>query len=131
VVLANTLTCGNRILRVVRLPLSGRLLAHGLPEDKFLASVSPMPNAQAGEPGPTPEKMPFASWLDSIIPAVIPNDAEFARRVGVDQSYVTRWRRGRRPQVPALVKIADATGTNLETLLRIVGYTAGSDGKSS
>lgn len=104
---------------------------HHLPEGKFVASVSLMSDAQAGGSGPVSEKTPFASWLDSIIPAVIPSDAEFARRVGVNQSYVTRWRRGRRPQVPALVKIADVTGTNLETLLRIVGYTADPGGKSS
>jgi transcriptional regulator with XRE-family HTH domain len=73
---------------------------------------------QRGRPAPTK----FALWLDSIIPAVIPSDAEFARRVGVYQSYVHDWRRGRRPQVASLVKIADVTGTNLETLLRIVGY---------
>lgn len=69
-----------------------------------------------------PRKTPFASWLDSVVPAVIPSDAEFARRLGVDQSYITRWRRGVRPQVPALVKIAKVTGTNLETMLMIAGY---------
>lgn len=79
-----------------------------------------MPDSREQGTSPAPTK--FALWLDSIIPAVIPTDAEFARLVGVNQSYVTRWRRGRRPQVPALVKIADVTGTNLETLLRIVGY---------
>lgn len=83
-----------------------------------------MPDTQA-EGQDSSAKTPFASWLDSIVPAVIPSDAEFARKVGVDQSYVHRWRRGRRPQVPALVKIADVTGTSLETLLRIVGYATG------
>lgn len=72
--------------------------------------------------GAGPEKTPFGSWLESIVPAVIPSDAELARRVGVNQSYVSRWRRGRRPTVTNLVKLADATGTNLETLMRIVGY---------
>lgn len=81
-----------------------------------------MPNSPSGGSAPDPKKAPFASWLDSIVPAVIPSDAEFARRLGVDQSYVTRWRRGVRPQVPALVKIARATGTNIETLLMIAGY---------
>jgi len=70
-------------------------------------------------------------WLDSIVPAVIPTDAEFARRVGVDQSYVTRWRRGVRPQVPALVKIAKVTGTSIETLLMIAGYVDDSESASS
>jgi transcriptional regulator with XRE-family HTH domain len=83
-----------------------------------------MSNTEAEGQG-SPTKTPFAFWLDSIVPAVISSDAEFARRVGVDQSYVHRWRRGRRPQVPALVKIANVTGTNLETLLRIVGYDTG------
>lgn len=85
-----------------------------------------MPDSSADKPDSeqtkTRQTTPFASWLDSIVPAVIPSDAEFARRVGVDQSYVTRWRRGRRPQVPALVKIAKVTGTNIETLLMIAGY---------
>lgn len=75
-------------------------------------------------------KTPFASWLDSIVPAVVPSDAEFARRLGVDQSYVHRWRRGVRPSVPSLVKIAKVTNTNVETLLMIAGYTDESDGKS-
>lgn len=84
-----------------------------------------MPDSSAGKPDSGQTKIPqtpFASWLDSIVPAVIPSDAEFARRVSVDQSYVTRWRRGRRPQVPALVKIAKVTGTSIETLLMIAGY---------
>jgi transcriptional regulator with XRE-family HTH domain len=89
-----------------------------------------MTDAQPEGSSAPPGKTPFASWLDSIIPAVIPTDAEFARRIGVDQSYVTRYRTGRRPQVPILVKIADVTGTNLETLLRIVGYKPGSGGSS-
>ena len=85
----------------------------------------PMPASEAQGSSPEPPKTRFALWLDSVIPAVIPSDAEFARRVGVNQSYVHKWRRGRRPQVPALVKIADVTGTQLETLLRIVGYDSG------
>jgi transcriptional regulator with XRE-family HTH domain len=103
-------------------PLFSVSLAFKLSEDNISYSVSPMPDTRPQGPDATPEKTPFASWLDSIVPAVIPTDAEFARRIGVSRDYVTRWRRGRRPQVPALVKIADATGTNLETLLRIVGY---------
>lgn len=90
-----------------------------------------MPDTQDNGARSTPERTPFASWLDSIIPAVIPSDAEFARRVGVNQSYVHRWRRGRRPQVQNLIKIADVTGTKLETLLRIVGYVEGSETEQS
>lgn len=87
-----------------------------------------MPDSEEQGARSAPTK--FALWLDSIVPAVIPTDAEFARRVGVNQSYVHRWRRGRRPQVPALIKIADVTGTNLETLLRIVGYAPGEEDSS-
>jgi transcriptional regulator with XRE-family HTH domain len=79
-----------------------------------------MNDTQPGTPGT--ERTPFSSWLDSIIPAVFKNDAEFARRLGVNQSYVHRWRRGVQPQVPALMKIARLTGTDIETLLRIAGY---------
>ena len=66
----------------------------------------------------------FAVWLDSMIPAVFPNDAAFARRVGTDPGSVHYWRKGRRPQPTALVRIADATGTSIDTLMRIVGYVA-------
>lgn len=90
-----------------------------------------MANAEAKGSSGTPEKTPFASWLDSIVPALIPTDAEFARRVGVDQSYVHRWRRGRVPQVPALLKISKATGTSIETLLAIAGYSEDSEVKPS
>lgn len=85
--------------------------------------MSVMAETQSGGPGH--ERTPFSLWLDSIIPAVFRNDAEFARRLGVSPSYVHRWRRGVRPQVPALVKISEATGTSLEILLRIVGYETG------
>lgn len=101
-------------------------------KDKFFSNVSLMPDSSTGKPDSGQAKTrqtPFATWLDSIVPAVIPSDAEFARRVGVDQSYVTRWRRGRRPQVPALVKIAKATGTSIETLLMIAGYVDESAGE--
>lgn len=79
-----------------------------------------MTEKSPGEPGK--ERAPFSSWLDSIIPAVFKNDAEFARKLGVDQSYVHRWRRGVRPQVPALIKMAKVTGTDVGTLLMIAGY---------
>lgn len=71
---------------------------------------------------PSTEHTPFSSWLDSIIPAVFKNDAEFARKLGVNQSYVHRWRRGVRPQVPALMRMAKLTGTDIGTLLMIADY---------
>lgn len=116
------MTCKNATRHHVVWASGLRKAPSDLPEDKFLSNVSFMPDSSAGEPHRGQPRTPFASWLDSIVPAVIPSDAEFARRVGVDQSYVTRWRRGRRPQVPALVKIAKATGTSVETLLMIAGY---------
>lgn len=88
-----------------------------------------MPDTPDQRSSADPAKTAFESWLDSIVPAVIPSDAELARRVGVNQSYVSRWRRGRRPQVQYLVKLADVTGTNLETLLRIVGHVPGPETK--
>ena len=93
--------------------------------------MSPVPANQAQGSSSEPPKTPFALWLDSMIPAFIPSDAEFARRVGVNQSYVHKWRRGRRPQVPALLKFAKATGTSVETLLAIAGYTGDSEAKPS
>lgn len=77
---------------------------------------------------PGNQHTPFSSWLDSIIPAMFKNDAEFARQLGVNQSYVHRWRRGVRPQVPALAKIARLTGTEIGTLLMVAGYQAGDEG---
>jgi transcriptional regulator with XRE-family HTH domain len=69
------------------------------------------------------ERTPFAIWLDSVVvPALFPNDAALARAMDVPQTYVYRWRRGVIPQVPALAKLAKATGTSVETLLRIAGY---------
>jgi len=68
------------------------------------------------------DRTPFAFWLDSMIPAMFPNDAAFARALGVDQSQVHRWRRGVVPQAPALMKMAKLTGTAIETLVQIAGY---------
>lgn len=92
------------------------------------AETPPRPRKTRQKPE---QKTPFSSWLDSIVPALIHSDAEFARRINVDQSYVTRWRRGRRPQVPALVKIAKVTNTSVETLLMIAGYVDESETEES
>ena len=64
----------------------------------------------------------LARWLDSVIPAVFETDAALARRGGVDRSLIGKWRRGVIPQTRALMRLADETGTNPETLLRIAGY---------
>ena len=62
----------------------------------------------------------FARWLDLIEPAVIKNDAALARAVGVPRSTVTRWRRGTLPSAAHLLKLAEATGTSVDTITRII-----------
>jgi transcriptional regulator with XRE-family HTH domain len=71
----------------------------------------------------------FARWLDSIVPALFPTDAALARAIGVNQSTVTRWRRGTTPQVPALYALADSTRTDISTLLKIAGYGRPASGR--
>jgi transcriptional regulator with XRE-family HTH domain len=73
-------------------------------------------------PGKRPDQTSLASWLDSMVPARFPSDAALARAVGVEQSYITRWRRGVTPSLPSLLKLAKATGTSAETLMHIAGY---------
>ncbi len=83
-----------------------------------------MPNKSPAGPGRDQERTPFASWLDSIIPAIFPNDAAFALALGVNQSQVHRWRRGVVPQAPTLMKMSKVTDTAIETLVQIAGYRA-------
>lgn len=56
------------------------------------------------------------------MPALYPSNAALAREIGVSRSLIGKWRRGAMPQAPALIRLADATGTSLETLFRITGY---------
>lgn len=78
---------------------------------------------QPRKAAPQPDQAtPMARWLASVIPAVYKSDAALAREIGVDRSLVGKWRRGMVPSAPALVKLANATGTSLETLIRIAGY---------
>jgi hypothetical protein len=64
----------------------------------------------------------FAAWLDSVVPAVFPSDAALARALGAPQSTVLRWRQGKTPSVPYLLKLSKAAGTSTDTLLKIAGY---------
>jgi hypothetical protein len=90
-----------------------------------------MTNESPAGPGRGQERTPFASWLDSIIPAIFSNDAAFAQALGVNQSQVHRWRRGVVPQAPALMKMSKLTGTAIETLVQIAGYRPDTeDGRS-
>ena len=75
------------------------------------------------------EASSFARWIDSIIPALFENDAALARAVGVNQSTVLRWRRGTAPQVPALYTLAEVTGTDIATLLKIAGHGRPASGR--
>jgi len=90
-----------------------------------------MPTNPAAGLGRSHEPIPFASWLDAIIPAIFPNDAEFARELGVAQSQVHRWRRGVVPQLDALVKMSRLTGTAVETLAKIAAYRPDAEGNRS
>jgi transcriptional regulator with XRE-family HTH domain len=77
------------------------------------------------------ERTPFASFLDSVVPAKFKNDRALAKALGVDQSYLYRWRRGVRPQVPALLKLATVTGCSVDFLLTVAGYQPGGGKESS
>jgi transcriptional regulator with XRE-family HTH domain len=74
---------------------------------------------------PTPassDSAAFGRWLDSLVPALFDSDAALARAVGVPQSTLLRWRRGTIPGGANLLKLSKATGTTVDTLLRIAGY---------
>lgn len=71
----------------------------------------------------------FAHWIDSVVPAIFESDAALARAVGVNQSTVLRWRRGTAPQVPALNALAEVTGTDIATLLKIAGHGRPASGR--
>jgi hypothetical protein len=75
------------------------------------------------------EPTAFASWLNAFILAIYKSDAALARAIDVDRSLVGKWRRGMTPQVPALVRLAETTKTDLSVLMRIAGYQ--SDGSRS
>jgi transcriptional regulator with XRE-family HTH domain len=101
-------------------------MLHGFSNGANLVAVPDSPRESTDR-----EPTAFAQWLDSLVPAVFKNHAALARAVGVHRSYVAKWRRGVVPQVPALVKLADATGTSLETLLRVAGYQPPDTGQGS
>jgi 8-oxo-dGTP pyrophosphatase MutT (NUDIX family) len=77
-----------------------------------------------GEPSAQrPSATAFSQWLDTLVPAMFPTDAELARRAGVDRSLIPRWRRGTTTPSPrVLYSLASATGVSLEYLVTIAGY---------
>ena len=69
------------------------------------------------------EATPFGKLLDSLVPAVFESEAALARKIGVPQSTVSRWRRGAtRPRVEQLLTLAEVSGISIETLVRTAGY---------
>ena len=70
---------------------------------------------------------PFAEWLITMSRALgYKRDSEFARALKVEQSTISRWRRGGRPSVEHLAKVSTLTGTQLEPLLVLAGYVSAS-----
>jgi hypothetical protein len=91
-------------------------------ESTWFDSVSSMPQSPANSRSADQPRIAFAYWLDAFVLVFYKSDAALARAVGVDRSLVSRWRRGMVPQVPALVRLAEETKTDLSVLMRIAGY---------
>ena len=69
------------------------------------------------------EPSPFADWLDGMARAFgYPRDADLARKLQLRQSTVSRWRKGARPSVEHLLRVAALFGTNITVLLKLAGY---------
>lgn len=65
----------------------------------------------------------FIGWLTATARALGYNrDSDLARALQVDQSVVSRWRKGSQPSVKHLAKVSDLTGTQLVPLLVLAGY---------
>lgn len=72
---------------------------------------------------PDDQPLPFVSWLDGMARAYgYARDADVARGLGLPQSTVSRWRRGARPSVEHLMKIAKTFRTDLVSLLALTGH---------
>jgi transcriptional regulator with XRE-family HTH domain len=83
---------------------------------------SGMPKSQPEVTPGSPRDTALTRWLDSVIPALFKSNAALAREIGVDRSLIGKWRQGVMPQAAALARLADKTGTDLGTLVRIAGY---------
>lgn len=65
----------------------------------------------------------FSDWLTTTTRALgYARDSDVARALQIDQSIVSRWRKGSQPSVKHLDRISDLTGTPLEPLLVLAGY---------
>lgn len=66
---------------------------------------------------------PFIEWLTPTARALgYARDSDLARALEVDQSVVSRWKKGSQPSVKHLARISELTGTQLEPLLVLAGY---------
>jgi transcriptional regulator with XRE-family HTH domain len=65
----------------------------------------------------------FARWLEATMQSRGLSQAAIARRVGVADAQVSRWRRGQvTPSLPHLQRIADTFGVPRVELDRLAGY---------
>lgn len=79
------------------------------------------------DPVTTPTPSSFIDWLTAMTRALGYNrDSELARALQVDQSIVSRWRKGSRPSVEHLARVSALTGTPLEPLLVLADYVSAS-----
>jgi transcriptional regulator with XRE-family HTH domain len=79
---------------------------------------NPVDASRGGE-----EVTPFGKLLDSLVPAVFESEAALARKIGVPQSTVSRWRRGStRPRVEQLLALGEVSGISIDVLVRTAGY---------
>lgn len=73
--------------------------------------------------GTTPDEPTFGRWLTAIMRDRGLTQAEIARRIGVDDAQVSRWRRDLVvPSVPHLQRIAGALDLPRVLLDRLAGY---------
>jgi transcriptional regulator with XRE-family HTH domain len=63
----------------------------------------------------------FARWLDAYLDDRNVSNTEFAAKVGVVPSTVSRWRNGFKPDASRIARIAQVTGENELELLRLAG----------
>ncbi|MEU7861174.1 helix-turn-helix transcriptional regulator [Nonomuraea sp. NPDC049141] len=71
----------------------------------------------------TNEPNAFAEWVSAVAKSFgYKTDAQLAAAIGVQQSTVTRWRSGNRPQVKHLVELARLFSMKIDPLLAMSGH---------
>lgn len=67
--------------------------------------------------------MQFATWVQGHLRSREWNDSDFARKMGIEPSVVSRWMTGKRRPSPASCDlIADALGVDTDVVLTLVGH---------